>query len=43
MAHIGGAIPLIALDAVVFDPAHPTREIVLRDGDGSTERILQPL
>jgi hypothetical protein len=33
----------VALDAVVFDPAHPTREIVLRDGDGSTERILQPL
>jgi hypothetical protein len=33
----------VALDAVIFDPAHPTREIILRDGDGSTERILQPL
>jgi hypothetical protein len=33
----------VALDAVVFDPDHPTREIVLRDGDGSPERILQPL
>src|SRR5688572_8257650 len=33
----------VALDAVVFDPAHPTREIVLRDGDGSPDRILQPL
>ena len=33
----------VALDAVVFDPDHPTREIVLRDGDAATERILHPL
>ena len=33
----------VALDAVVFDPDHPTREIVLRDGDTATERILHPL
>jgi Ribbon-helix-helix protein, copG family len=33
----------VALDAVVFDPDYPTREIVLRDGDAATERILHPL
>ena len=31
----------VALDAVVFDPKHPDREVVLREN--STERILQPL
>lgn len=31
----------VALDAVVFDPEHPKREVILRED--STERILLPI
>jgi hypothetical protein len=32
----------VALDAVVFDPNHPDRKIILKD-ENDTERILQPI